>query len=248
MRMPEDTHKRIMSAYELLQSGSISIDTFEHIRTILKGLHPGIDKKLEACSKALGKIEKIGSGDLITLSTESLPEGTEEQKKRKKALIFFITSIKDLRSEINRINKEFTNAEKSGNTQQSGLKSWGRIIAFGKGPFGIVTLIALVVIGVLLLIGNHNSSLSSSKGLVQATLSPTAVPSSNPKIPVIIVNDKKIPLNQLHIGQPHIPGCDSQHYHANGGVATALDGTKVIDPGGCGFGKVKDVRVIEVSQ
>src|SRR5258708_18858797 len=106
MRIPEDTHKRIMSAYELLQSGSISIDTFEHIRTILKGIHPGIDKKLEACSEALGKIEKIESGDLISLSTESLPEETEEQKKRKKALIFFITSVKDLKNEINRIDNQ----------------------------------------------------------------------------------------------------------------------------------------------
>ncbi len=51
----DDTHQKMMSAYELLQNGSLSIDTFEHIRTILKGLHPGIDKKSEG-EKLLKKL------------------------------------------------------------------------------------------------------------------------------------------------------------------------------------------------
>ncbi len=69
------------------------------------------------------------------------------------------------------------------------------------------------------------------------------------KIKVIIVNGKKVPLAQVHIGQG--PECDSEtkqyaHYHANTGSATALDGTVLTDPGGCGFGKVKDIPVEEV--
>jgi len=61
-------------------------------------------------------------------------------------------------------------------------------------------------------------------------------------IKVIIVNGRKIPLEQVHIGQG--PECDElAHYHANKASVTALDGTKLTDPGGCGYGKVKDIPV-----
>ncbi len=66
------------------------------------------------------------------------------------------------------------------------------------------------------------------------------------KIQVILFGDKQIPLSELHIGQAHIPHCDSPHYHAITGRVTALDGTVLQDPGDCGFGKVKDVKIIEV--
>src|SRR5437868_5212620 len=102
-----NTHQKMMSAYELLQQDVISVSSFEHIRTILKGIHPQVDEKLEECSEAFSKLQKIQSGDVITLSAEALPEDTEEKKKRKKALLFFINSVKDLKSEIQRITSEF---------------------------------------------------------------------------------------------------------------------------------------------
>src|SRR5690348_3584994 len=98
MKIPTDAHERLMSAFQLLQSPSISVSTFEQIRTLIKGIHSGIDEKLELCSKALSNIQKIQAGDIITLSAESLPQESEEQKKRKKIILFFITNIKDLQS------------------------------------------------------------------------------------------------------------------------------------------------------
>jgi hypothetical protein len=70
------------------------------------------------------------------------------------------------------------------------------------------------------------------------------------KIKVIVVNGKKVPLEQVHVGKG--PECDSEqnqlpHYHANAGSVTALDGTVTPDPGGCGYGKVRDVPVEEVA-
>src|SRR5260221_14717372 len=112
MNIPSDTHQKMMSAYQLLQQDILSVGTFENVRTILKGIHPGIDEKLEQCSQALSKLQKIQSGDIITLSAEAIPEDTEENKKRKKALLFFINSLKDLKSEIQRIDSEFAQAKK----------------------------------------------------------------------------------------------------------------------------------------
>jgi hypothetical protein len=70
------------------------------------------------------------------------------------------------------------------------------------------------------------------------------------KLKVIIVNGKKVPLSEVHIGKG--PECfegDKQmpHYHANREEkATALDGTVLKDPGGCGYGMVVRIPVEEV--
>ena len=66
---------------------------------------------------------------------------------------------------------------------------------------------------------------------------------------MIIVRGKKVPLAQVHVGTG--PECDSEanqipHYHANAGSVTALDGAVLSDPGGCGYGKVRDIPVEEV--
>lgn len=71
------------------------------------------------------------------------------------------------------------------------------------------------------------------------------------KIKVIIVRGKKVPIAQVHVGKG--PECDSEtsqlpHYHANTGQVTALDGTVITDPGGCGLGKVKDIPVEEIEK
>lgn len=222
MQFSPNTHEKIMSAYSLLQGEEISISTFEHIRKILKGLHPKIDEKLEICSKALDKLQKIQKGDIITLSVEELAEDTEENKKRKKILLFFIESFNNLKNEITRINAEFNQAKKNGNSLQSKISAWGRIIGFAKGPFGIATLIALIVVGFLFLQHANNSQV----------------------IQVITYNGKQIPLNQLYIGRGS--DCDSPHYHAVTGSVIALDKTVIPDPENCGYGKLKDVQVTKV--
>src|SRR5260221_8637306 len=103
MRISSDAHEKMMSLYQLTQGVTLSVDTFEHLHVILKGIHPKLDEKLEICSGALRTLQKIQSVDVITLTAEGLPEDTEEKRKRKKALIFFISSIKNLKVRYNEL-------------------------------------------------------------------------------------------------------------------------------------------------
>lgn len=241
MLMPKDTHQKLMSAYDLLSQGSISIGSFENIRTVLKGIHPGVDEKLEICSKALEKLQKLQSGDVISLTVEGLPEETEEKKKRKKTLLFLINSIKNLQSEIKRVEKEFKlQQNKSG---QQNVKSWGRIIGSAKGPLGLVTIAAIAIVGVSLFLGSSKKQAGVSQPLPTSEI-------SGQLVKVIMFGDKQIPLSQFWIGQgPDCGGGGVPHYHAaQNGVVTAMDGTKIQDPEGCGFGKVSETKVIEVQK
>lgn len=65
-------------------------------------------------------------------------------------------------------------------------------------------------------------------------------------IKVISFNGKYLPLDQLIIEDE--TGCGAEHWHAASGVIKATDGTDVTDPGPqCGYGKVSEKPVIEVS-
>ena len=229
------TQKRIEAGYQLLQENTTTRQKFELIRTLLKGINPKIDQSLETVSKLLSDVEKISNNEIIELSAEYLPENTDEEKRRKKALLSFIKNWKQLRSEVERVRGEFEN-EKQGksDTKAQGL---GKIIVGSKGPFGIVTIVALVIVGTVLF---FNSSKKSQP------LPVTAIPVSSQKqmIKVLEFNGKQIPLSELAVRNG--PDCDSPHYHALNHVsAKALDGTVVSDPGGCAFGKIREAKIIE---
>ena len=81
MNISSDAHKKLMAAYELLTGASLSVDSFEHIHTVIKGIHPELDKKLEVCAAALDGLQKIQSLDVISLTADALPEDTEEKRK-----------------------------------------------------------------------------------------------------------------------------------------------------------------------
>ncbi len=233
MKPSNNAHQKMMSVYQLLSQDSISLSSFSHASILLKGIHPDLDEKLDRCEKALDKLQKIVDGDVISLSAEGLPEKDEKQRKRKRLLIFFITSLKNLQSEIKRVDTEFS----QGNGSSENLWRMGRIIKYAKGPFGIITLIAVIIVIV--------SSLHKQKPHVPQT--PHA--NSQSTIQVIEYNGKQIPLSQLRIGNPHYPNCTSQHYHALNPdeTVTALDGTVLYDPGNCGFGKVEEMRITSVA-
>ncbi len=64
-------------------------------------------------------------------------------------------------------------------------------------------------------------------------------------IDVINVGGKLIPVTEVHRFTG--PECDKdEHWHANSGSATALDGSNVPDTSDCGYGKTKQVPVISV--
>lgn len=144
MRVDPEIWKRMRAAYVLLQGREISISTFEQVRILIKGLDPRVDKKLSVCSESLEKLKKIQNGDIILLSVDELLEESEEQKKRKKITLLFISTLRDLRSEIKRVEKEFAKTRPP-QTQ------WEWISSLVKGPLGIVTIIAVIIVGFALL-------------------------------------------------------------------------------------------------
>ncbi|MBI4226441.1 hypothetical protein HY612_05005 [Candidatus Roizmanbacteria bacterium] len=242
---PLDTKKRIFAAHKLLIEKTTSKQKFESIHTLIKGINPRIDKLLGDSTKALSDLEKLQKGEIIELTAEHLPENSEEEKKRKKALLWFIKNWKSLHGEVDRVKKEF---EKGSHGAEQKIQSGGRIITFAKGPFGLITALAVIaVISLSVISGKKTKTENVPSNTLQTTTETTSL---KEKIKVIVVDGKQIPLTELTTGQG--PECldgrnESPHYHAKDHItAKALDGTIVSDPGGCGFGKVSEVKVEEV--
>lgn len=234
----QDTKKRLQEANKLLLEKSTSAEKLESLSVILKGLNPKLDQVLKDCTESFSKIESIQKGDVIALSASSLPENSEEEKKRKKAILAFIRTWEDLKSEVEQIQTEFENSQ---NPKQQ-AHSLGKIITAARGPFGLVTIAAVVIVG-FIAITNLNNNTQVQNPASQPPTQPGTT--SKSKIKAIIFNDKKIPLTQLKVATG--PECDqAEHYHAiNGASSQALDGSTVPDPGGCGYGKTKEVTVVE---
>lgn len=261
--MTFDLRQKVEAAVKVLNSESTTFDRLESALALLKGASPNIDKKLERVLFHLANLRNIQEGDFVELTLANLPERDEKEKKRKKALLFLLRAIRDLRSEIERFQKEFSR-EKRG--EQASSQTLGNTLTFAKGPFGVFTLVAVGVVAAVLFLnrgkGEKPAAISASlaPSPVVATPSPvlqTASPSILPspvnsgKVKVITFEDKKIPLAQLEVLTG--PDCtnsptEAPHYHAaNGHYVVAIDGTQINDPGGCAFGKVSETAVEELS-
>lgn len=136
---PHLIQDRIRAADRLLQAENTTLGQIESVRTLLKGINPKVDTLLASCTKSLSKIDKLQSGDIIALSAEAIPELTEDQKRKKKVLLLFLSSWKQLKSEVRRVEKELAGSK----TAAQKTTSIGRIIGLAKGPLGLVTLIAV---------------------------------------------------------------------------------------------------------
>lgn len=234
--MNSDYKKRIDSAYKLLSGTSTTVEKFESVRVLIKGVNPKIDVLLTECSKHLTTIGKIQANQIVELTAENLPEQTEKDKKRKKAILLFIKSFKDLKSEVERVRTEFQNSN-----QQGKINTASRIGLSAKGVFGLLTIAAVVIVGFITLQGKGQNANQAKQ-----SPAPTDIAPSKTTIKAIEFNGKKIALTELMVG--HGPDCDSPHYHALDDIsAIALDSSVVKDPGGCGFGRVKEVSIIETN-
>ena len=138
----KDARKRLLAAQALLLEPSTTQEKFTSVRTLVAGIHPKIDQALANCDHALSTVGKVESGDIVGLSAEHLPENTEEQKKRKKWLLLFINSWRKLGSEVERVQAELAAADNA-QTGSDRASHWGRIFNFAKGPFGIITIVAV---------------------------------------------------------------------------------------------------------
>lgn len=246
---PLDTKKRILAAHKLLTEKTTSKQKLESVKVLIKGINPRIDRLLEDSSKAFSDLEKLQKGEMVELTAEHLPENTEEEKKRKKALLWFIRNWKSLHSEIDRVKKEFELGKKRGEQQ---VASAGKIVAFAKGPIGLTTAIAVVLVVGWSVFGGKKTE-TNKTAPSPTNLFPTSTSQTTPskeKIKVIVFNGKQIPLTELTTGQGQecLDGnIEAPHYHAKDHIsAKALDGSMVSDPDGCGFGKVSEVKIEEV--
>ncbi len=197
----KESSKRMLAAYALLAEPTTTLEKFNHISTLIRGIHPHVDTALEKSHQAISTIGKIHDGDVITLSAENLPENTEEEKKRKKYLLLFIRSWKDLQSEVGRVSAEMNNSQP--NTSQG--SRWWRIVKSAKGPLGVITVVA---IGLVALQTTSVQVTIQNKGC--ATLEPGgSIPSlpgfSLPKDPIVSGSSAvmTIPPLALHIDGTH---------------------------------------------
>lgn len=251
--------EKIDSVIKLLSEDSSTLAKVEKVLTLMRGVDARLDKKLESVNRALATLKNVQEGDVLALTLGNLPEGTEKEKKRKKALILFIKTWKDLRDEVERVRAEIDSASGQGANQQ--VASFAKVAAFAKGPFGIVTLIALVI-AIALVFTNRGRTQTQPLTVAttptpspSASLTPSPVVSPSPvgktKIQVITYNGKKIPLDMLAVRTG--PDCtnsptEAPHYHAaNGQYVFATDGTRINDPGACAFGKVSETQVEQIS-
>lgn len=219
---------RYQEALKLLTQETTSIEKFESIKTILAGQNEKLDRILENCTGALLKIDNLAKGDVISLVADAIPAKSEEEKRRKKAILLFIKYTKELKTEVERINTQLGQK----NTNQTG--NFAKIFALAKGPLGIITILALLIALALVAARSVNT-----KSNVATNLTPQ--PSASPKQTIEIINfkGKQVPTTELRIGTGS--DCDSPHYHAKNEIAAiATDGTQIPDPGGCGYGKLKD--------
>lgn len=237
-----DLQKRLAAAQKLLLEDTTSVEKFRAIKTLLSGVNPRVDLLLVSIDTTLADFEKFEEGKLIDLTLEHLPQNSDEEKRRKKKLILLLRFWDDLKSEVERIKAELQHLQHTKN--QGNATTAAKIIMQAKGPFGIVTLAALVIVGGFLLF--HSQPTKNVQGVSDRSITQTT-PTEKSKMKVIIVQEKKVQLSEFIIGTG--PDCDSPHYHApQETYVTALDGTKLQDPQGCGFGRVRETEVIEVPQ
>lgn len=141
----KEAHKKILAARALLLEPTTSLEKFSSIRELIAGVHPGLDELLASSERELAMLEKMFNGAVIELSANHLPENTDEQKKRKKALLLFISSWNKLKSEVARVQAELAAANGT-ETPSTKRSHWGRIISLAKGPLGIITVVAVVAV------------------------------------------------------------------------------------------------------
>lgn len=148
---------------------------------------------------------------------------------------------KELQSEVKRLKAELQQNQ-SNPSQKNNLNSFPKILFSAKGPLGIITIISLII--VIVLSTRQKSIVTESTISQQNEVTNTPEPAIS-GIQGIIYQGKKFALSEFIIGTGS--DCDSPHYHAPGETTVAsIDGEKIQDPGGCGFGKVKEVPVITI--
>ncbi|MBI4091896.1 MAG: hypothetical protein HY427_01680, partial [Candidatus Levybacteria bacterium] len=153
MNTPTINREKTRAALDLLIEDTTTLAKFERIRTLISGVNPKIDKALSEISSAVKNLQKFENIETIDLTLEALPEKTDKDKKRKKAILALLSSWKNLRSEVERIQGLYEEAGSDGEiSSQEHASILGKTIALAKGPLGFVTIAAVAIIGVIALL------------------------------------------------------------------------------------------------
>ena len=187
MNYQNDLQKRINAARDLLFDSSITSAKLASVRTLIAGVHPSLDNALAQCEKDLSTFEKMCQGDVVLVGAENLPEYTKEEKNRKKYLLLFIKSWRQLKSEVERVQKEL-DAGGEGNSTSSEGSRWARVFRVAKGTLGLTTLAAVGI--VLTLKATAVTIVITNKGCGPIALAPL-----NISFPGFSVPKETIPTN-----------------------------------------------------
>lgn len=144
MLSAKDSVRRLKAAHTLLVEPTTTREKFASVCTLIRGVDSRIDQMIQKCEEGLSAWDKLSGGEIIHLTAEHLPENTEEEKKRKKYILLFITSWKQLQSEVARVQEELQNT--GGEQPVHTASRWGRIIKGARGPLGIITIVAIGVV------------------------------------------------------------------------------------------------------
>ena len=169
-----EVRKRLQAVQTLLLEPSTTREKFNSVRDLIRGINPQLDGALSRIEQHFATWSHIESGDVIHLTADHLPENTEEEKKRKKWLLLFINSWKQLKSEVARMQGEF-DASQGSNTPTDTGSLLGRILWKAKGPLGIITVLAIGVValqqtGVEIMIQNQGCGTMQVSGSIPISL------------------------------------------------------------------------------
>lgn len=130
----QEALERLQAAQAIFANTSLTPEKFKDLGKLLKGVNPRVDRILSRVANEWDKLQKFEKGEVVDLVASELPEHTEEQKRRKKAFLFFLSAWKDLQKEVVRVRGELA---------QNNAQGWGKVLAGAKGPLGLITALAV---------------------------------------------------------------------------------------------------------
>lgn len=139
-RRKHNIPERLRAAYQLLIEQTTSRQKITTVLTLVRGTDPRIDVLVTKVEEAVLLLDKIQEGDVIMLAADALPETNEREERRKKVLMFFTKSWRELGSEISRIQSELHHR-----IEIVRPPLWRRFLSFIKWPLLIIALVAIAV-------------------------------------------------------------------------------------------------------
>lgn len=166
-----ETRKRLIAAHEILESSTVGRKEFEALRRLLAGINADVDRRLESVSKAWRKVDQVKKGEVVDLSAEALPEQTEEERKRKKALLLFLRRWRGLRGVVKKVQAEIERGEQ-GKTRapKEQVKGLGKSLFLAKSAFAALGALAVAIVGSYFYVRSQQRSVPSSQPAVRETM------------------------------------------------------------------------------